>query len=139
MKLEENFVVHRARQEIASLLDDDQTFEKLFPETNVTRTGDSVRETCTQFRALGQERELRFVFESLPDGNVRFAKICDGNVWRSLEGEVRLEEKDAENTLVWLRMVGRTRAFVPELTIRGPMREQIGQMARALRKQLEKH
>ena len=137
MKLEETFVIRQPRSLIAARLDDDQAFASLFPKTTVVKTGERVRETCTPFTVLGQEREIRFVFETLPDGNVRFAKICDGNVWRSLEGEVWLDEKDSQTTRVCLRMEGRTRTLVPELTIRGPLREQIGQMAAALRKRLE--
>ena len=138
MRFEKEFVVDRDRKTVAANLDDDRTFAALFPKTRVTRRGEHVRETCTPFRALGQSREVRFVFETLPDGNVRFSKICDGNVWRSLEGEVRLEEQDASRTRVVLRMDGRTRAFVPEITIRSPMRDQIEQMATALRTQFEK-
>ena len=138
MQFEKEFVVDRDRKTVAADLDDDRTFSALFPETRVSRRGERVRETCTPFRALGQSREVRFVFETLPNGNVRFAKICDGNVWRSLEGEIRLEEQDAARTRVVLRMDGRTRAFVPEITIRGPMRDQIEQMATALRRQFEK-
>ncbi len=138
MRFEKEFIVDRDRKTVAANLDDDRTFAALFPKTRVTRRGERVRETCTSFRALGQSREVRFVFETLPDGNVRFAKICDGNVWRSLEGEVRLEEQNASRTRVVLRMDGRTRAFVPEITIRSPMRDQIEQMATALRTQFEK-
>ncbi len=137
MKLEQTFTVPCPRAEIADRLDDDETFAALFPDTVVERTGERVRETCTPLRALGQEREIRFVFETLPGGDVRFAKICDGNVWRSLEGEVVLEAKDDATTRVRLRMDGRTRAWVPEITIRGPLREQIEQMARGLRARLE--
>ena len=139
MTFEKEFVVDRPREEVVADLDDDRTFAAFFPDTRVTRKSERMRETSTPFRALGQSRDIRFVFATIPDGNVRFAKICDGNVWRSLEGEVRLEEKGAENTQIWLRMVGRTRTFIPELTIRSPMRDQIGQMARALRKRLEGH
>ena len=137
MKFEKEFVVGRPRADVVADLDDDQTFAAFFPNTRVTRKSERVRETCTPFRALGQSRDIRFVFETLPDGNVRFEKICDGNLWRSLEGEVKLEERDKERTRVVLRMDGRTRTFVPEMTIRGPMREQIEQMTRALRTRLE--
>ncbi|MFQ5513013.1 MAG: hypothetical protein ACE5FG_01140 [Myxococcota bacterium] len=138
MKLEQEFLVNRPRETVARRLDDDVTFAALFPKTHVTRSAEGRRETCTPLRVLGREREVRFVFETLPDGNVRFAKICDGNVWRSLEGEVRLEEKDTETTRLRLRMEGRTRSFVPEITIRIPMREQITQMAGALKRRLER-
>ena len=93
-----------------------------------------MRETRTPYTG---SRDIRFVFETLPDGNVRFEKICDGNVWRSLEGEVKLEGRPQGRTRVVLRMDGRTRTFVPEMTIRGPMRDQIEQMTRALRSRLE--
>ncbi len=132
MKLEHAFVVRGRLEDLVALLDDDETFAALFPNTTVVTTGEHVRETCTPYRALGQEREIRFIFETLGRASVRFAKICDGNVWRSLEGEISLAEKDAETTRVSLRMNGATRAFVPELTIRGPMRDQIARMARAL-------
>ena len=137
MKVEKEFVVGRPLKDVARDLDDDRTFAALFPETRVTKKAEHVRETFTPFRALGQSREIRFVFETLPGGNVRFDKNCDGNVWRSLKGEVRLEEQDPARTRVVLCMEGRTRRFVPEITIGIPMREQIDQMARALRTRLK--
>jgi len=137
MKFEEEFLVRRPLEAVAADLDDDRTFAAFFPETSVTRKSERLRETSTPMRALGQSRNIRFVFETLPDGNVRFEKVCDGNVWRSLEGDVRLEQRGPEHTRVVLRMDGRTRTFVPEITIRGPMREQIEQMTRALRARLE--
>ncbi len=137
MTFEKEFVVGRPREEVVADLDDDRTFAAFFPDTRVTRKSERVRETSTPFRALGQSRAIRFVFETLPDGNVRFEKICDGNVWRSLEGEVKLEAWPQGGTRVVLRMDGHTRTFVPEMTIRGPMRAQIEQMARALRARLE--
>lgn len=137
MRFEKAFVVERPRQAVVTDLDDDRTFAALFPETRVQKRGERVRETCTPFRALGQSREIRFVFQTLPGGNVRFEKICDGNVWRSLEGEVRVEEQDESSTRVVLSMDGRTRTLVPEITIRGPLRDQIEQMAEALRRRLE--
>ena len=59
-------------------------------------------------------------------------------MWRSLRGDLRLEAIDERMTRVVLSMDGQTRAFVPEITIRVPMREQIDQMAKALRAQLER-
>jgi hypothetical protein len=38
---------------------------------------------------------------------------------------------------VRIEMDGRTKALVPEFTIKGAMRDQIDQMARALRERLE--
>ncbi len=94
---------------------------------------------CLGFRTFGpgRSRDIRFVFRSLPTGELHFEKICDGNIWRSLEGEVRIEIVDANMTRIVLSMQGRTRAYVPEMTIRMPMREQLEQMAKALRARLE--
>jgi carbon monoxide dehydrogenase subunit G len=136
MKIEKEFVVPLPRDEVARALDDDAVFESLFPDTRITASVDGMRETITSFSALGQTREIRFTFRTLSDGNVRFSKICDGNVWRSLEGEVRLEPSAGDSTRVVLRMEGRTRALVPELTIRGPMRDQLDQMVDSLRSRL---
>ena len=136
MKLEKSFSVPPSREELVPLLDDDATFCGLFPKTRIVSRQGSRRETATPFAAMGQKRDIRFVFETLPDGNVRFEKICDDNVWRSLTGELLLEAEGG-STRVVLRMEGRTRAFVPELAIRGPMRMQIEEMARALRARLK--
>ena len=137
MKLEKSFVVSRPRAELAPALDDDATFSGLFPDTRIVSHRGARRETSTPFTAMGQTRDIRFIFDTLPDGNLRFEKICDGNVWRSLVGEVLLEEETAGSTRVLLRMEGQTRTFVPELAIRGPMRDQIEEMARALQDRLE--
>ncbi len=137
MQIATEFVVSRQRDAVAKVFQEDATFESLFPDTRITQSSGGVRHTTTSYSALGQSREIRFIFETESDGNVRFEKICDGNVWRSLEGQVRLEEEGPDRTRVELRMEGRTRAFVPELTIRGPMREQLEQMAASLRERLE--
>ena len=136
MKLAKEFVVPLGRAEVAKLFDRDATFEALFPDTRVTKSSGGVRETSTHYSALGQSRDIRFIFETLPSGDVRFEKICDGNVWRSLEGEVALRSEGPDETRIALRMEGRTRAFVPEIAIRGQMREQLDQMAESLRERL---
>lgn len=138
MKLEKEFVVPRARSAVAQVFDQDETYASLFPDTRLASSQGGTRETATRYSALGQSREIRFVFRTQADGNVRFEKICDGNVWRSLDGEVVLSPVGADRTRVLLRMEGRTRAFVPELAIRGPMREQLEQMAQALRDRIER-
>jgi carbon monoxide dehydrogenase subunit G len=135
MRLEKDFLVSSPRDALLPRLDDDETFRTLFPGTEVRAKGPGVRETRTPYTALGQSREVRFVFETGRDGNLRFEKICDGNVWRSLEGEVRLEPAGARTRVV-LRMEGRTRTLVPELAIRGPMKEQFDQMVAALQARL---
>ncbi len=74
MTFEKEFVVGRPREDVVADLNDDLTFAAFFPDTRVTRKSERVRETSTPFRALGQSRDIRFVFETLPDGNVRFEK-----------------------------------------------------------------
>ncbi len=137
MNLEKGFVVGRSREALIPVFDDDATFTSLLPDTRIVSHTGKRRETSTPYNVMGQVRDIRFIFESLPEGGMRFEKICDGNVWRSLQGEVRLEPENGSSTRVVLRMEGRTRAFVPELAIRGPMREQIEDMARSLRARLE--
>ncbi len=139
MKIDQEFVVGRGRVDVVRTLDRDETFAALFPDTTVHSLGAHQRETHTPYPGPGRARDIRFVFRTREDGNVHFEKICDGNIWRSLEGEVRAEVVDERMTRIVLSMEGRTRAFVPELTIRAPMREQISQMAKALRAILETH
>jgi carbon monoxide dehydrogenase subunit G len=136
VKLESEFTVERHRNDVVGVFDDDATFEAIMPDTRIVKREGDVRHTVTPYTAMGQSGEARFVFTTLVDGNLRFEKICDGNVWRALEGEVTLDE-DGPFTRVALRMEGRTRALVPELAIRGPLREQLEQMADALRRRLE--
>lgn len=135
MHFEREFTVRRSRAELAALLDDDATLAALLPDTTVSARPDGVRETRTP-SPLGQARDIRFLFHRSQDG-LRFEKICDGNVWRSLDGEVRMEALEAGTTRVRVRLEGRTRALVPELAIRGPMRDQIDQMSGALRARFE--
>jgi carbon monoxide dehydrogenase subunit G len=138
MKLQKEFAVARPRAAVAEALEDDGILEKLFPGTRIEHPRDGVRETFTPFSALGSSREIRFLFQTLPDGNMRFEKVCDGNVWRFLEGRIQLDEVDERMTRVGISMTGQTRAFVPDITIRAPMRSQIEDMARVLRAELER-
>jgi hypothetical protein len=64
--------------------------------------------------------------------------VCDGRVWKRLDGTLTFEPAGAKKTLVRIEMEGATKALVPEFTIKGPMQEQIEQMADALRRRLEK-
>ncbi len=135
MHFESDFTVPRSRVEVATLLDDDETITSLLPGTTIVPRDDGTRETRTP-SPLGQLRDIRFIFHRVEDGGLRFEKICDGNIWRSLDGQVRLEDVRTNITRVQLQMDGRTRALVPEFTIRGPMRGQIEQMTKALRARL---
>ena len=137
MKLEKSFVISCPRETLLPALDDDATFTGLFPDTHIVSREGNRLETATPYTAVGQTRDIRFVFETQPEGRICFEKICDGNVWRSLRGEVRLEPEPDASTRVIIQMEGQTRALVPELAIRGPMRQQLDEMARSLRERLE--
>jgi carbon monoxide dehydrogenase subunit G len=135
MHFESNFTVPRSRAEVAKLLDDDETITFLLPDTTIVPRDDGTRETRTP-SPLGQSRDIRFIFRRVEEAGLLFEKICDGNIWRSLDGQIRLEDVRTNVTRVQLQMDGRTRALVPELMIRGPMRDQIEQMTEGLRARL---
>jgi carbon monoxide dehydrogenase subunit G len=137
MHLEKEFSVARARDEVARALDSDETISALIPNTRVTNRGGGRRETLTRVSVAGVQRELRFVFETQPGGSVRFSKVCDGRIWRSLEGEISFSDEGGARTRVRLSMDGRTRPLVPELAISGPMRTQLDEMLEALRKRID--
>ncbi len=139
MNLVKEFDVACPRERAIAVLEDDETLVGLFPDTE-TRIVDRSRDrktTVSRYRALGREGEATFHFTFLVDGNVRFEKVCDGRVWRELRGEVTFDEA-TDGTRVRIEMDGRTKPFVPEFTIKGPMQEQIDQMADALRTRIEK-
>ncbi len=139
MHLVKEFDVARPRERAIAVIEEDDALIGLFPETE-TRIVDRTRDrktTVSKYRALGREGEATFHFTFLVDGNVRFEKVCDGRVWNDLRGEVSFEES-GDGTRIRIEMDGRTKAFVPEFTIKGPMQEQIEQMANALRTAIEK-
>jgi carbon monoxide dehydrogenase subunit G len=137
MKFENEFVVRRPIQACTSVLESDATITSLFPDTQIVSNAGGVRETRTRVSALGAETTVRFVFKSRPDGGMRFEKICDGRVWRSLEGNISLAAVNSETTRVRIALDGSTRSLVPEFTIKAPMKEQLQQMTRALRARME--
>jgi carbon monoxide dehydrogenase subunit G len=138
MRLEKQFDVRCDRDTAVDLLAQDETLVELFPdsETEVVASTADRKTTRTRYRALGREGTATFHFDYLLDGNVRFEKVCDGKVWKELRGEVMFEER-GQKTRVRIAMEGRTKGFVPEFTIKGPMQEQLDAMARALRERLE--
>lgn len=137
MRMEKEFDVARPRAEAAELLADDAVLADLFPDTQteiVARKGQ--RKTIeSHYTALGREGVATFHFDFEPGGDVRFEKVCDGRVWRELHGSVTLVERK-DKTRVRIELEGRTKALVPEFTIRGPMQDQLEQMAKALRRRL---
>ena len=138
MKTDKQFEVRCDRDRAVEVVGREETLISLFPDSKteiVERSGDRVT-TRTHYSTLGQRGTATFHFDYLMDGSVRFEKVCDGNVWQELRGELDLEET-AGGCLVTLEMEGRTKALVPEFTIRGPMKEQIDAMADALRRKFE--
>ena len=69
-------------------------------------------------------------------GGEGFAKVCDGNVWKKLEGLVSVEEIDDTTCEVSIELSGKTKTLVPEFTIKGPMEDQIREMTLALEAKL---
>jgi hypothetical protein len=137
--LSERFEVARSRDEVVELLCCDEALLELLPQGDteiVERDGDH-RTTETRYTALGQEGVATFHFTFLMDGNIRFEKVCDGRVWKRLQGLVTIEELDEGHSQVTIELSGRTKALVPEITIRGPMAEQIQDMTAALEERLE--
>jgi carbon monoxide dehydrogenase subunit G len=138
LHLEKKFDVKRERDAAVEIAAREETVVGLFPDAEteiVARAGDRCT-ARTKYRALGREGEATFHFTYLKGGDVRFEKVCDGRVWSKLEGSLSFEER-GEKTRVRIEMDGRTKGLVPEFTIKGPMQEQLDQMAKALRRCLE--
>ncbi len=135
--MEKEFDVVRPRAEAAALLADDAVLCELFPdtETEIVERQASRKTIESHYTALGREGTATFHFDFAPDGDVRFEKVCDGRVWRELRGTVTLSERK-DRTRVRITLEGRTKTLVPEFTIRGPMQDQLDQMAKALKRRL---
>lgn len=127
----------RSREAVCAVLRDSHITGKLFPGTRVRELAGGVRETITPYRALGQTGELRLLFQSLPSGELRFEKVCDGHMWRFLEGRVSVQRLGALRSAVEIRLEGATRPWIPELPLRGALREQLERLAASLRRELE--
>ncbi len=138
MQLEKQFEVSLPRELAAEIVSRDETLVELFPDarTEIVEVVGNRKTTRTHYTALGRSGTATFHFTFENDGGVSFEKVCDGNVWSQLRGTVTLKER-RDGTRVRVRMEGRTKPLVPEFTIKGAMRDQIEQMARALRRRLE--
>ena len=137
MHLEKEFDVDRAPDEAWRCVACDDALLTLFPETRteiVASDGDR-RTLRSHYTALGQPGTATFHFTYVPENEVRFEKVCDGRVWRELTGSVSFRKR-GERTRVKIAMDGRTKPLVPEFTIKGAMKDQLEQMARALRQRL---
>jgi len=137
MHLEKEFDVPLACDAAYRRVATDETLLNLFPETRtemVASDGDE-RTVRSHYTALGQEGVATFVFRYVPDDEVCFEKVCDGRVWRELKGSVHFRKRGGK-TRVRIEMNGRTKGLVPEFTIKGAMKDQLEQMAGALRERL---
>jgi carbon monoxide dehydrogenase subunit G len=139
MRLVKEFEVQRPRADAVAAVATDEALVGLFPgtETEIVATRGARRTARSRYRALGREGEATFHFTFRPDGGVAFEKVCDGRVWRQLDGSLSFEACGKDATLVRIEMEGKTKALVPEFTIKGPMQDQIEQMADALRRCIE--
>ena len=137
MHLEKEFDVTLSCDEAYRCVATDETLLSLFPETRteLVESRGEERTVRSHYTALGQEGVATFEFRFVPEQEVRFAKVCDGRVWQKLEGSVRFKERGGK-TRVRIQMDGRTKGLVPEFTIKGAMKDQLEQMARALRQRL---
>lgn len=138
MKIERKFSVAASHEQVREVLADEATLLGLFPEaeTEVIERGDERITLHARFRALGRDNEVTFHFSWDDAGDVAFEKVCDGNVWKQLRGGVTASE-GASGTRLRIHMDGRTKTFVPEITIKIPMEMQLDEMASALRARLE--
>ncbi len=138
MKLERKFSVDTPTARVHEVLANEETLLGLFPnaKNEVIDRSDSRMTVRSQYRALGRDGEATFHFSWSSDGSLSFEKVCDGNIWKQLRGEVTASESPG-GTRVRIQMDGRTKTFVPEITIRVPMEMQLDEMADALRAQLE--
>ena len=138
MRLEKQFDVNQSADCSARIATRDETLLSLFhgSTTEIVESEANRRTTRTHYTALGRSGVAMFRFVFLHEGSISFEKVCDGNVWEELSGTVSLSKR-GEGARVTLEMTGRTKAFVPEFAIRGPMQDQIEQMAAALRTCIE--
>jgi len=138
VRLTNSFEVMRKRDDAVELLCSDETLLGLVPHghTEIIESVGDRRTTQTRYRALGRAGVATFHFTFLLDGDVRFEKVCDGNVWKWLEGRVSVRERGTERCNVRIEISGRTKNLVPEFTIKAPMEDQIQEMTTALKERL---
>ena len=139
MHLEKEFDVKQAPDAAYRSVARDETLVTLFPdtETEIVASQGEQRRLRSRYTALGQPGVATFHFTFVPEGEVRFEKVCDGRVWRELTGCVSFRRR-GKKTRVRIEMDGRTKPLVPEFTIRSAMKDQLEQMASALRERLDK-
>ena len=139
MQLAKEFDVTATRARACEVLAEDATLTSLFPDTKTDIVARKARRRTTRslYKLLGQDGEATFHFDTQEDGSVRFAKVCDGRVWKELSGRVTLKERGPK-LRVRIEMEGKTKAFVPEFTIKTPLQRQLDDMASALKRRMER-
>ena len=138
VRLEKQFDVGKSREATAKVVAQDSTLIGLFPDAKVeiVESRGNERTVVTHYTALGQPGTATFTFTYGDGGEVSFEKHCDGKIWKELRGRITLTTRGS-CTRVHIATVGLTKAFVPEVTVRGPMQEQIDQMGAALRELIQ--
>ena len=139
MHLEKEFDIEQAASVAYRSVARDEMLLTLFPDTKteIIASEGERRTLRSHYTALGQPGVATFDFTFVPEGEVRFEKVCDGRVWRELTGRVSFRRR-GKKTRVRIEMDGRTKPLVPEFTIRSAMKDQLEQMASALRERLER-
>jgi carbon monoxide dehydrogenase subunit G len=139
MQLSKEFDVTAARARACEVLAEDATLTSLFPDTKTEIVARTARRRTAKsvYKLLGQEGEATFHFDTQDDGSVKFAKVCDGRVWKELSGRVTLSERGPK-LRVRIEMDGKTKGFVPEFTIKTPLQKQLDDMATALKRRMER-
>ncbi len=143
MELSRSFEVDQPADTAARIAASDETLARLFEGTKTEIIGrEANRRTIrTHYTALGRDGVATFQFLFCDEGSIQFEKVCDGNVWRKLEGVVSFTKLEkggrGGGTRVTLQLSGSTKSLVPELAIRAPMKAQLDQMTESLRKCLE--
>ena len=132
MDVSTTFEVDSDRDRVVEVLSKEETLVALLGEGTeiVDRSGDRLT-ARTPYSALGKEGVVTFNLTYQLDGNLRFEKVCDGNIWKSLIGEVCIEDH-ADGAEVTLSLKGRTKSLIPEFTIKGPLEDQIFEMSETL-------
>ena len=138
MHLEKEFDIEQEPGAAYRSIARDETLVTLFPDTKteIVASQGEQRRLRSHYTALGQPGVATFDFTFVPEGEVRFEKVCDGRVWRELTGRVSFRRR-GKKTRVRIEMNGRTKPLVPEFAIRSAMKDQLEQMASALRERFE--
>lgn len=138
MRVDTHFRVTAGRDACVAVLADDAILGEIFPDgkTKIVSREEGRKTVVSEIYALGQESTVTFHFDFLNTGDVCFSKVCDGRIWKKLDGSVRIASRGG-GTQVTIEMEGRTKGLVPEFIIKAPFEEQLGKMAKALRTRME--